>query len=386
MPLASPDTQISPEPLSSLPPPAQARVVGAYAKTAVDTARELGADMVRLAEACGLPEIAQAGAALPEVIPVPRYIALLNAAALQLDDVFFGLHVGQRMGLSTFASYGLVLCTCANFRAAAEQTRRFEGLAHDLGRSEIVLEEEKGASGREAGLPPLAHYRWHSPWLDQPGARHLSESVMAGIHTFVSWLAGGASVPAYALAFVHAAPAGADLAEYQWVFGAPVRFGAAVTEASFPAQVLDLPLPNADVGMFPPLLRAAEERLAQRLREAGLAEAQSSAPPEAAIVQAVRACIRTQLRHDRAQLPAVACTLGLSVRTLQRRLAEAQASFTALVEAVRREQVQALLRDPQLSLTEIAFLLGYNEQSNFNHAFRGWFGCTPAAWRARAAG
>ncbi|MFY7865301.1 AraC family transcriptional regulator ligand-binding domain-containing protein [Roseateles sp.] len=383
MSVSSPDTPVQHESLSSLPPPAQARVVGAYAKTAVDTARELGADMAQLAEACGLPEIAQPGAALPEAIPVQRYIALLNAAALQLDDVFFGLHVGQRMGLSTFASYGLVLCTCANFRAAAEQTRRFEGLAHDLGRSEIVVEDPVD------GSLALAHYRWHSPWLDQPGARHLSESVMAGIHTFVSWLAGGASVPAYALAFVHAAPEGADLAEYQRVFGAPVRFGASVTEASFPALVLDLPLPNADVGMFPPLLRAAEERLAQRLHEAGLVGAQSSltaAASEPAIVQAVRECIRTQLRHDRAQLPAVATALGLSVRTLQRRLAEAEASFTALVEAVRREQVQVLLRDPQLSLTEIAFLLGFSEQSNFNHAFRGWFGCTPAAWRSRAVG
>ncbi|MCV2369478.1 AraC family transcriptional regulator [Roseateles oligotrophus] len=362
-----PDLAHAHDPLSGLPPPAQARVVGAYAKTAIDTARELGADMTRLALACGLPEIARPGTPLPEAIAVQRYIELLNAAAEQLGDPFFGLHVGQRMGLSTFASYGLVLCTCADFRSAAEQTRRFEGLAHDLGRSQIV--EREG----------VAHYRWHSPWLAQPGARHLSESVMAGIHTFVSWLAGGAQVSAYELAFVHAAPEGVDLTEYRLVFGAPVRFGAAVTEASFPAALLDAPLPNADIGMFPPLARAAEERLLQRQREAG----QAGARAEAAIVQAVRERIRTQLMHDSAQLPAVAAALGLSARTLQRRLAEVEASFTALVEAVRREQVQQYLRDPSLSLTEIAFLLGFSEQSNFNHAFRAWFGCTPAAWRLR---
>ena len=47
----------------------------------------------------------------------------------QVGDPLFGLHVGQRMRLSTFAGYGLVLCTCKDFRAAAAQTLRFEGLA-----------------------------------------------------------------------------------------------------------------------------------------------------------------------------------------------------------------------------------------------------------------
>lgn len=340
----------------ALPPLPKARVVGAYARSAVETARELGADMAQLGRACGLELQAHE---LPESIPVQRYIALLDAAAAQLADPFFGLHVGQRMRLSTFASYGLVLCTCRDFRAAAEQTRRFEGLAHDLGRSELV--ERDG----------IAHYRWHSPWLDAPGARHLAESVMCGIHTFANWLA-GTRLPALELRFTHAAPAGVALDEYQRVLQTPVRFGAAVTEARFPAALLDAPVPNADPSLFPELARSAEARLAARRREAG----------ESAIAQAVRACIAAQLMHDAARLPEVAAALGMAARTLQRRLAESGASFSALLDEVRRERVQHYLRDASLSLTDIAFLLGFAEQSNFNHAFRSWFGSTPAAWRA----
>ena len=344
--------------VSAMPELARARVVGAYARTAVETAREGGADLPRLGVACGL----DLGQPLPEDVPVTAYLRLLDAAAEQLNDPVFGLKVGQRMRLSTFASYGLVLCTCATFRLAAEQTRRFESLAHDLGRSEIV----------EAG--GVAHYRWHSPWLQQPGGRHLAESVMAGIHTFANWLAGEA-LPVIDAAFTHAAPAGVDLACYQAALGGPVRFGAEVTEARFPAAVLDAPLPNADTSLFPTVARTAEQRLAERERQAR----------EPALVGQVRECIRAQLMHDAARLPAVADALGLSVRSLQRQLAAAGFSFSALLDDTRRELAQAYLRDRALSLTEIAFLLGFGEQSNFNHAFRAWFGTTPAAWREAAA-
>lgn len=341
--------------LSTLPSLAHARVVGGYAQTAVDTARELGADLQRLARESGIPEV---GSLLPESMPVQRYIALLDAAARQLDEPCFGLRVGQHMRLSTFAGYGLVICTSRNFREAAEQTRRFEGLAHDLGRSE--LEEFDG----------LASYRWWSPWLGEPGARHLSESVMAGIQTFANWLA-GTQLPVFDVAFVHALPANVPLEEYQRVFGTNVRFNAPVTEARFPAAVLDAPVPNADPSLHPRLAQMAEQLMRDRQRETR----------ETSIVQAVRSCIEGQLMHDQARLPDVARALGHTERTLQRKLYQAGESFSSVLDGTRRELAERYLADSALTLTEIAFLLGFGEQSNFSHAFRAWFGTTPAAWR-----
>jgi AraC-like DNA-binding protein len=344
-----------PDPLASLPPLSRARVVGAYAKAALDTARELGADLASLGAACGLPGLADG---LAEEIPARRYIALLEAAARQVADPFFGLHVGERMRLATFASYGLVLLTCRDFRMAAEQTLRFEGLAHDLGRSEVV------ASGG------ITHYRWHSPWTGEPGARHLFESVAAGAYLFVNWMA-GMQVPLVEVAFTHPEPAGLPHDEYQRIFAAPIRFGAPVNGVRFPAEILDLPIPNADPSLFPSLARLAEQRLEARKREAH----------EPAILQAVRQRIQTELTHETARLPEVAAALGLTARTLQRQLAEAGVNFSALLDATRRDLAQDYLRAPGLSLTEIAFLLGFAEQSSFNHAFRAWFGTTPAKWR-----
>ena len=342
-------------PLSRLPPLARARVEGAYARAAVQTAREMGADLSRLGEACGLPGL---GEALPESLPVLRYLALLQAAATEVGDPFFGLHVGERMKLATYIGYGPVLCTCKDFRTVVEQTIRFEALAHDLGRSELVEEGE------------VARYRWHSPWLGEVGGRHLVESVAAGIRVMADWLAGG-SVPALEISFQHAAPEGQPADEYQRILAAPVRFGADANEAAFPAAFLDLAVANADASLFPAVVQAAEQRLAARHR----------ALREPSIVQEVREIIQAHLTRNAARLPEVATALGLTPRTLQRKLAGVGATFSGLLDLTRCELAQSYLRDRGLSLAEIAFLLGFSEQSSFSHAFRAWFGDTPAAWR-----
>ncbi|HLO94565.1 MAG TPA: AraC family transcriptional regulator ligand-binding domain-containing protein, partial [Burkholderiaceae bacterium] len=248
MPDRPPHAAAEPHPLQGLPSAAQARVVGAYARTAVETAQSLGLDLGALARACDWPALATQPLQLPEALPVDRYIGFLHEAARQLGHRRFGLEVGRRMQLSTFASYGLVLCACADVRSALQQTQRFEGLAHDLGRSELCVEGD------------MAVYRWHSPWLDRPGADQLVESVMMGIYSFGHWLV-GRQLPLSRLRFAHAPTEAGSADWYGQLLGVPVEFGATVTEARFPAAVLDLPLANADASMFPALAQAAEARL-----------------------------------------------------------------------------------------------------------------------------
>ncbi|MEO0917158.1 MAG: AraC family transcriptional regulator [Pseudomonadota bacterium] len=77
----------------------------------------------------------------------------------------------------------------------------------------------------------------------------------------------------------------------------------------------------------------------------------------------------------------VARSLGLSARSLHRRLADDGLSFRTLTEATRKELAEGLLRDERYSLSEIAFLTGFSEQSAFNRAFKRWVGRSPAAHR-----
>ena len=78
----------------------------------------------------------------------------------------------------------------------------------------------------------------------------------------------------------------------------------------------------------------------------------------------------------------MAVLLGVSERTLQRRLTELGRSFSDVVEDFRHEEAARLLATPGIPLVEVASRLGYAEQTSFTRAFRRWTGTTPGAWRA----
>jgi AraC-like DNA-binding protein len=330
------------------------RVVGAYAQTAVDAALAAGVAQAEIRRLLNLTD--GEDSALPEAIPVSSYLRLLRGAAETSGDACFGLHVGERMRLATYAVYGLVVMACRTFGEAMEQVMRFESLAHDLGRSRLRIE------GSEAV------YEWHSPYLTE-ASRHLPESVFAGILSFVNWLA-QRPLPVHEVAFTGPEPL--DMAEYKRIFNAPLRFDATIPYARFDAALLSWPMPNADTSLFDLLTRHAETLLAER-------ERQLSEPP---ILAAVRQRIAGLLTRDGATLAAVADALAMSSRTLQRRLTEANTSFQQVLDATRRELAAGYLSRDDLTLTDIAFLLGFSEQSSFSHAFRDWYGQSPASYRA----
>jgi AraC-like DNA-binding protein len=80
--------------------------------------------------------------------------------------------------------------------------------------------------------------------------------------------------------------------------------------------------------------------------------------------------------------------LGMTARTLQRRLQDEALGFTALVDEVRLAMARRYLADPSLSIAEVSFALGYSEPSAFTRAFKRWSGRAPAEYResARASG
>ena len=344
-----------------IPSAADARVAMAYAQTAVAAAQAAGLAPAVIVANLGWP--ADALAATRDSLTVAEYIALLDAGARLADDPVFGLHVGLQARLSTYPFYGLVVCACTTLREAFAQTRRYEGLAHDLGRSRL---DEQGG---------VATYYWDSPWLvacTPTEARHLCDSVLAGILTFVSWLA-HERMPVLEIGLPYPAPDPAVQAAHAQVFATTIVYGVPAAYGRFDAALLDRPVPNADASMFKVLQRHADELLAARLRETA----------EPRIVVDVRREVAAQLANDRARLDDVAEALALSPRTLQRKLADAGTNFQAVHDAARQALAEELLRDTRLNLTDVAYMLGYREQSSFNRACREWFGNTPARTRER---
>ena len=343
------------QPCSIAPPPDGARVTGSYLQPLLETALERGLTLPALAEAAGLPPGALDP--LPESLPVRRYIGLLEAGARLAHDPFFGLHVGEKARPATYSAYGMLLLACNSFGHALELTQRYESLAHDLGRSSLALDGAR------------AHYEWISHYPD--ANRHLVESVFAGIRVFGSWLAGRPLMP-LALRLRHADPGHGD-AEYLRVLGIVPEFDAPQNCAAVDAALLAMPVPNADTSLYPLLLHHAERLLEER------------AAQEEPILARVRAALLPRLASGEARLAPVAAELGLSARTLQRKLADAGSSFQQVLDAVRYDLAQDYLRRRELGLVDVAFLLGFREQSAFTHAFREWSGMNPGAWREQAA-
>ncbi|MEE2897095.1 MAG: AraC family transcriptional regulator [Gemmatimonadota bacterium] len=169
-----------------------------------------------------------------------------------------------------------------------------------------------------------------------------------------------------AVMFTHAKTAYADEAER--VFGAPVRFECAKNGLVFEPESLATLVTPVDPG----LSRAVAERADEAL---------SALDSAKSISDRVCAKIRLRLRGDGVTAESIAKTLGMSPRTLRRRLEGEGTSFQDLRDAVRKERAVEHIRETELAISEIAYLLGFGETSAFHRAFRRWTGKTPAQYR-----
>lgn len=162
-----------------------------------------------------------------------------------------------------------------------------------------------------------------------------------------------------------------DLAPYRAWFDAPIVFGAEHTQLVMSATALDASLKSSDPALLTILTRAADEL-------------QKKTSDDPLITAQVRRVLHEALRQDDAGVDSVAKKLGLTGRSLQRRLEDEGTTFNKLRETVRRELAERYLADG-LAISEISFLLGFSEPSAFFRAFKRWTGETPQVWRARPA-
>lgn len=162
-------------------------------------------------------------------------------------------------------------------------------------------------------------------------------------------------------------PAPGDPAIYRAWFDAPVKFGAARTQLVLPRSCVSISLASADPTLLAILTRAADELT-------------SHGPEDPTLTAQVARVLRDALREDEGRIEQVAKRLGLTSRSLQRRLKDENTSFNAVRETVRQELSQKYLAE-KLSIAEISFLLGFSEPSAFFRAFKRWTGQTPVEVR-----
>jgi AraC-like DNA-binding protein len=113
------------------------------------------------------------------------------------------------------------------------------------------------------------------------------------------------------------------------------------------------------------------------------AELLEKLPQENGIVDGVRRALAESLRGGDASISAVSKRLGMSARTLQRKLSDLGTSHQELLDDMRRDLSRKYLQESGMAICEVAFLLGFSDTSVFHRAFRRWTGETPGEYQKR---
>lgn len=223
--------------------------------------------------------------------------------------------------------------------------------------------EANDASFREEGAALVVAHRFKG---NLARSRPFIEFVLAMWSLRITSLAGAGS-RLLRVTFAHEAPPSPERDREH--FGVDVEWGATEDSVVLARAGFDAALPAGD-----PATRAAfEAHLAREL----------TALPSESLLERVRAHVVTLIREgsaDAFDVDRVSRRLGLSRRTLQRRLLEHDTSFRDLVDLARRDVALAELRRGASTVTDLAFLLGFSENSAFSRAFRRWTGKTPAQY------
>lgn len=288
-------------------------------------------------------------------VPVAAVQRLWGAAVAATGKPQLSLLIGQEVNPLALGVLSYVLMHCPTLGAALQQLCRYQDIGCDASRT--TLRHEADQVWLEVELL--------SPDIIYPD--HVLNSELGLYLHACRALTGQPVVPR----LVHLAyPRPTDTTEHERIFApAAVHFGTARSGLAFDTAVLDLPVLNANPALFPLFEQHADALLAQ-LRQPSLPD------------RVKREIVRL-LKGAEPTLSAVADALAMGVRTLQLHLREAGLSYQLLLDEVRRELAERHLRAPDLSTTDIAFLLGYSEPSVFVRSFKRWTGQTPGSFRKR---
>jgi AraC-like DNA-binding protein len=288
---------------------------------------------------------------------VSDQIKFLYLVAKALGDDLFGFHLAQSPDLREFGFLYYVAASSETLGHALQKLARYTTIANE-GVSLTYFD------GKNVGV--TFHYVGVSRLLD----RHQIEFFMTWLVRLCRQLTGVRLVPAR-VRLAHRR--GAQSPELFKFFGGHLKFTAAVDEVAFAPAMQNMPVVSADNYLNKLLIAYCEEALARRPAQ------------RRSFRSRIENAVVPLLPHGEARLPTIASRLGLSQRTLARRLATEGLNFSDVLENLKIDLAWRYLADKDLSISQVAWLLGYREVSSLTHAFKRWTGRTPRQARLRMA-
>lgn len=336
-------------PLDTLPGEGQLRAANLQGFS--EYARRRNADPQRILERFGIEPRTLTD---PDAhVSAPALVSMFEYCRQIFDDRLFGLHLAQNQVPEVFGCITTLCRAAPDMRAALGALIEYMPILHS-----------PEAAPELAVLGDVAELRWQV--VHDLGTNHQAnlQALMLQMK-----LLERLSFPHFEPRYVQLAmdPHPADIATIELAVGCRLRTGTAVNAIGFAADLLDRVVPTANRLVYR-LLGGYLDRVKQANR--------------ATLIERVRDYIRGDLPRGTCSIERCADKLGLSVRTLQARLAADGGTFSGVMEDTRLMLAQSYLRLPDRSLDEIAEWLGYGEQTSFGRAFKRWTGTTPQKYRA----
>lgn len=322
--------------------------VGAAALTNyIQVAQSVGLDGMRLLRQAGISADTMAD---PEArLPAKAVVWLLDRSAERSECEHFTLLLAETRSFASIGPFMLLLERLPNLRDVMRAT-----VAHQRRLTEIYT-----ISFDEVGDTCLIRYDLvPGLWSVQ-----MFDLAVAMAHRMLSGISGDQWRPE-AVHLVRKAPE--DPSPWRRFFGAPIEFDSTFNGFSASAEVMRRPNPNADETM------AANARRLLNL---------NNSDPVETISERVRRSIGLMMPSGRATIDLIAAQLGMSARSLQRRLEDEGHHYAELLSATRRELAAAYLDHSTHPVTTVASLVGYASASSFTRWFTSEFGQSPQAWR-----
>jgi AraC-like DNA-binding protein len=336
--------------LSSIP-----MAQGGLSRLAIARLESAGVPVAPLLKRVGLtPELI---AEPQERLSVRSQIALLDEAAIALEDDCLGFTLARDHDPREI---GLLYYVVASSRTLGEALKR-------LARYSRVTNEALVFGYREGNRLIL---NLGYAGVPRHSDRHQIEFCMFAALRLCRMLTGQNLVPQHFSISHHRSEAIPEMAR---LVGTNVEFGADRDEFALNADARELPLVHADPFLNNLLLKYCETALADRRADKNQLRTR------------VENAIASVLPHGRVLVEDVARSLGMSERTLARKLSDEGLNFTEILQELRRDLATRYLDDRKLHVSKIAWLLGFNEVSAFTHAFKRWTGKTPSEMRTASA-
>ena len=291
-------------------------------------------------------------------IPVHHQIQFLNLAASALGDEFLGFHLAQLPDLRELGALYYVAASSETLGDALQRAARYSSIGNEGLSLKYFEKDDVRITIDYVGIAR------HSD-------RHQIEFFMTVLVRLCRQLTGLRLVPSRTR-LTHRR-SNQNGYRTRCLPRRHITFGARADELTFVGGIHDMAVASADPYLNELLVANCEQALSHRPTNRGTFRS------------AVENAIVPLLPHGKVRASEIAARLGLSQRTSARRLALEGVTFSEVLESLRGDLARQYLSDPDLSISRIAWLLGYQEVSAFTHAFKRWTGKTPREAHARPA-